>query len=154
MRSNCTFDQTYYGETLVKELELVCDRKYLISLTQTFYLVGTVCAVFTGYISDRYGRKKSVILLVSALTVTLFITQLLLLKEINMSMTSRYVIYTGAQVLSGIFSYALYYCCYVLHLESTTKTTLFTNIYLSIYVLGKLLLWNIKPKTLEHLPIF
>ena len=37
----CKFDDKYYGQTIINDWELVCDRQYLAGLTQSFYLSQT-----------------------------------------------------------------------------------------------------------------
>ena len=37
---NCTYDETFYGSTIINEWNLICDKKYLSNLTQTFYMIG------------------------------------------------------------------------------------------------------------------
>lgn len=54
----CKFDTSYYGKTIITEWNLVCNKEYLASLTQTLYLIGTFSSIFVGYLSDNYGRKK------------------------------------------------------------------------------------------------
>ena len=54
--TECKFDNTYYEKTIVTEYELICDKSFLVGLTQTIYMVGTICGLFIGYFSDKYGR--------------------------------------------------------------------------------------------------
>ena len=136
----CEFDTKYYGRTIFTDWNFYCDRKYLSGLTQTFYLVGTVCAIFSGYFGDRFGRKKSILGFLTALTLLLFSSQLLVSDFLGINITAKYVIYCISQFLTGIFCNCLYISSYVLMLESTTHSrhTLFSNVHLSIYVLGEI----------------
>ena len=47
---SCEFDKTYYGLTIVSEWGLVCQKKYLATSTQTFFLIGTFTGIFLGLI--------------------------------------------------------------------------------------------------------
>lgn len=59
----CEFDRTYFGNTIVTEWELICDRGYLASLTQTVFLIGTLSTFLVGYFSDVYGRRKVLVVI-------------------------------------------------------------------------------------------
>ena len=135
----CSYDATYYKKTLVNEWNLVCDRKYLASLTQTFFMVGTISGMAGGIISDRYGRKLSTLILIFMLSITLVTTQLLLL--INTTFLIQYVIFSVSQFLCGIISNCLYCTAYVLLLEITTDKyhTIVSNINLYFFVIGELI---------------
>ncbi|CAG2113816.1 unnamed protein product [Medioppia subpectinata] len=58
--TNCSqwkFDQTF-GNTIIEEFELVCDKAWLPSLSQSIYQSGyAVNGLILGYLSDRYGRR-------------------------------------------------------------------------------------------------
>ena len=54
----CAYSQTLYGLTIVTELNLVCDKFYLVSVSQTMFMVGSLFTFFGGWFSDRYGRRK------------------------------------------------------------------------------------------------
>lgn len=49
--------------TIIDEWDLVCDRSWLISMTQSLYMGGFIISYsLFGFISDRYGRWRSLIL--------------------------------------------------------------------------------------------
>jgi MFS family permease len=137
----CEFDKTYYSKTIVTDWDLICNRKYLASFTQTFYLIGTVLALFTGYFGDRFGRKRSISAFFGILSVVLLLSQILQSSFLNISITTKYVVYCVTQIIVGTFSYCLYVSSYVIVIESTTSSyhTLFSNVHLMIYVLGEIL---------------
>eukprot|EP00057_Strongylocentrotus_purpuratus_P024814 XP_011679288.1 PREDICTED: organic cation transporter-like protein isoform X2 [Strongylocentrotus purpuratus] len=56
-------DRALSAYTLTQSFDLVCDRKYLINLSQSLFFVGVLigCVTF-GAIADRFGRKVTLIL--------------------------------------------------------------------------------------------
>ena len=54
----CYYDEKYYGITIVTEWNLICKRIHLASLTQTVYMIGSFFSIFSGILSDKFGRKK------------------------------------------------------------------------------------------------
>lgn len=54
----CYYDTKYYGKTIVTEWNLICKRIHLSSLTQTMYMIGSFLSLFSGILSDKFGRKK------------------------------------------------------------------------------------------------
>ncbi|KAM8772701.1 solute carrier family 22 member 7-like isoform 1-T1 [Acanthopagrus schlegelii] len=65
------YDNTTFKSTLATEWDLVCDKRRLNKTSATIFFIGVMlgAAVF-GYLSDRFGRKKA--LLVSYVTSTVF----------------------------------------------------------------------------------
>ena len=43
----CSFDDKYYGETIITDWNLVCSREVLGGLTQTFYMLGSFSTLFS-----------------------------------------------------------------------------------------------------------
>ncbi|XP_031758841.1 solute carrier family 22 member 7-like [Xenopus tropicalis] len=65
------YDQSVFSSTTVTQWDLVCERKGLNQAAATFFFMGlTVGSVICGYLSDRFGRRK--ILLVSILISSVF----------------------------------------------------------------------------------
>lgn len=61
------YDYSYFGETIVSKWNLVCDRYYIRSVVEMWYLAGAaVGSVCSGWISDKYGRRHS-LMIVSAI---------------------------------------------------------------------------------------
>ncbi|XP_044045137.1 solute carrier family 22 member 7-like isoform X2 [Siniperca chuatsi] len=65
------YDNTTFKSTLATEWDLVCDKRRVNRATATIFFMGVMlgAAVF-GYLSDRFGRKR--MLLVSYVTTTFF----------------------------------------------------------------------------------
>ena len=136
----CKFDSTHYGLTVVNEWGLVCEKKYLASWTQTFFLIGTFTGIFTGPFSDSFGRKRLSIVLLIILCFTITVSELLQLSAVNLSVNTRYVIFSISQFLLGSCSNSIYSVLFILILELTTKeyTTSVTSINLYMFVMGEL----------------
>ena len=72
------FDKTEFQSTIKSDFQLVCGRDYLTSLAQTLYFVGMVMGVFTfGLLSDLFGRKKVLVPILLAMSVSGIITSLM-----------------------------------------------------------------------------
>ena len=142
VKSSCKFDEKYYGRTIITDWDLICDRKLLAGLTQTFYMLGSFSAIFGGYFGDHYGRKKSIVGFLCSLSATMIVSQLFMLDLFNIGITAKYVIYCISQMLIGAFVKCLYVSAYVLLLELTCHRyhTLFSNIKLLFYVIGELII--------------
>ncbi len=138
---SCRFDRTYYGETIITDWGLICERSVLAGLTQSIYIAGSFCAIFSGYIGDRYGRKKSTMIFLCLLSINVVLTEVLQLKQIPIRVNGRYIIYCISQFFVGLFVNCFYISSYVLLLELTTHRyhTVFSNIKLYIYVFGELI---------------
>lgn len=65
-RHKCTayqYDSGIWISTIIDEWDLVCDRAWFISVTQSLYMSGFIVSFLVfGYISDRFGRWKSLML--------------------------------------------------------------------------------------------
>ncbi|KAM7359682.1 organic cation transporter protein isoform 1-T2 [Cochliomyia hominivorax] len=77
--------------TLVQEFNLVCSRRQLLSVVEMCFLAGAaVGSVSSGWISDRFGRKHT--LMGFALVQTIFGTILAFSSSLTMYMTLRVII--------------------------------------------------------------
>jgi len=57
------YDTGIWISTIIDEWDLVCDRSWLISVTQSLYMGGFILSfLMFGYISDRFGRWRSLML--------------------------------------------------------------------------------------------
>jgi MFS family permease len=137
---SCSFDKTYYGNTIINEWNLVCDRHYYASLTQTSHMIGSICSLFSGYFGDTYGRRKSTLVFNFLLFLVLFLSQLFL-SLFSLSIMIKYTIYTIAQFIIGMLVNCCYCTSYVLLLELTSSKyhTFVSNMNSYIYVFGELI---------------
>lgn len=61
--SSYKYDTTIWISTIIDEWNLVCGRAWLISWTQSLYMGGFIVSYLVfGYLSDRFGRKKSLLI--------------------------------------------------------------------------------------------
>ena len=116
----CHFDKSLYDKTIITDWNLICDKNYMASLTQTIHILGSIFGFFGGIFGDRYGRKRSVIIFSFALTICLLVSQLFLEDYFNLSLESKYLIYTTSQFLIGLLVNCFYCTAYVLLMEFTT----------------------------------
>ena len=139
-RNECRFDNEYYGETIITEWNLICDREYLVSLTQTLHMIGAICSFFTGYFGDRYGRRKTTLVFLTILCIILGISELFSSQFFNTSIMTRYIAYAVGQFLIGLVVNCCYGIAYVLlvELSSSRHRTTFSNVNSYIYVIGEL----------------
>lgn len=141
----CHFDKKYYDLTMVNDWDLVCEKAYMAGLTQTLYMVGTVCGLFIGFFSDKYGRQRSSLLLAIMTSMVLIVSEVLQLKVFGLSNDVLYIFYSIGQFLIGALAKALYAVVYILVLELTTSkyTSHVSNVYLYMYVFGEFLVLGI-----------
>lgn len=53
------YDTTYYQSTRATEWDFVCDKRWMIAIAQTLYMLGTLTGALTlGGLADKIGRKK------------------------------------------------------------------------------------------------
>ncbi|CAF1586095.1 unnamed protein product [Adineta ricciae] len=90
------FDMRKYGTTLTTDLDLVCDRFHLRALTQNIYSAGTAGSILTGILSDRWGRRKTIYLLVLILLLALNIMQFSLYSR-----THKLLLFTISRFFQG-----------------------------------------------------
>lgn len=90
------FDMKKYGETLSTELSLVCEKFHLRALTQNVYSAGAAGSLLTGLLSDRWGRRKTIYLLLLILIIALNTMQLFFYSP-----THRLLVFTICRFFQG-----------------------------------------------------
>ena len=90
------FDMKKYGQTLSTELSLVCEKFHLRALTQNIYTAGAAGSLLTGLLSDRWGRRKTIYLLIILLIIALNTMQLFLYSP-----THKLLVFTICRFFQG-----------------------------------------------------
>lgn len=83
------FDRTILGLTFTEEMNLVCHDKSKKSLLSTVVQVGGFLVLIAGILSDRFGRKKT-LLLTSILIFTICSLTQVTLQWIQMTIALKY----------------------------------------------------------------
>jgi MFS family permease len=135
----CKFDKKYYGQTVVTDLELICDKKFYASISQTLLFLGQFSSAILGYLSDRFGRKWALLLSTRSAVVVLLVCSLANLSFFNLSLGARFIIFCIAQYFIGIISSGLFSITFFIAVEVTTEKykTLVTNINMYMFVVGE-----------------
>ncbi|XP_078604963.1 organic cation transporter protein-like [Branchiostoma floridae x Branchiostoma japonicum] len=111
--TSCThgweYDRTIYQSTIVTEYDLVCWRSWLKGLGQSTFMVGVgVGGIFFGIISDRFGRRPTIV----------FCIILHLALSTGASFTSGYISFIVVRMLDGITINGLYFTAFVIGIEA------------------------------------
>lgn len=111
-------------------------------LTQSFYLIGSLSAIFIGYLSDRFGRRIVCLTIIMILALAHIGCQFLQFEFVGLSDTAQFVVYSISQFLYGMCCNGIFSVSYTLLIElnSSKHTSILTNIDLCIYVLGELVI--------------
>ena len=120
---------------------LVCDLSFMKGLTQSVYLIGGFFSICAGFLSDKFGRKKTLFYIILAICVVYVMCELAQLRIFNLSMLARYSVYTFGQLLIGCFQKSLYCVGFILLIEMTSlkHLTVISIYYLCMYVFGEFL---------------
>lgn len=91
------YDTTYYHATRATEWDFVCDKRWMIAIAQTLYMLGTLTGALTlGGLADKIGRKK--VFYVSAV--------LQLILGTGVAFIPSYIPFLFVRFLYGIFGSA------------------------------------------------
>ena len=111
------YDDSVYGRTLVSDLDLVCLKSHMKAATQNTFILGTGCSVFTGILSDSFGRRRALVLMITLMFLVLNITQILMHSG-ALSINQKFTLFTISRFLQGV-AQTMYTICFVLLLEIT-----------------------------------
>ncbi|CAF1060581.1 unnamed protein product [Adineta steineri] len=130
------FDMKKYGVTLSTELSLVCDKFHLRALTQNVYSAGAAGSLLTGLLSDRWGRRKTIYLLVIILFIALNTMQLFFYSP-----THKLLVFTICRFFQG-FAITFHSVSLVLLSELTgpRRRVLAANTLAYSFALGQIIL--------------
>ncbi|XP_069964585.1 organic cation transporter protein isoform X1 [Bactrocera oleae] len=96
------------GNTWTSQWDLVCDKEYIKNVAEMFFLLGVATGgILSGYLSDKFGRKK--MLFVSAVLQTIFGLVLYFPKSLEMFLLLR--------ALLGLVSVSVTYAGLILAIE-------------------------------------
>lgn len=57
------FNDTVIGRTVIEEWNLICDHRNFLSFVEMCFLAGAACgSVTSGWISDRHGRRHTLMI--------------------------------------------------------------------------------------------
>lgn len=57
------FNDTIIGKTVIEEWDLVCDNMKFLSFVEMCFLAGAACgSISSGWISDRHGRRHTLMI--------------------------------------------------------------------------------------------
>ncbi|XP_037082281.1 organic cation transporter-like protein, partial [Pollicipes pollicipes] len=102
------FDPSVYVSTVVTEWTLVCGRKPLLSLLQTWLMIGGLFgSVASGQLADRFGRRP----------VFLPAMLLLIACAFTVALVTDYASFAAVRFLTGVATSAMISSQYVLVLE-------------------------------------
>ena len=102
------FDQTVWSSNLVSDLDLVCDRSWLISLPNYGWFFGMFLTTFTLQFPDYFGRAKLVVFSQGTLTLILFLGSTT--KSIYVALLLRSI--------QGFFMLTCYNAMYTYYIEA------------------------------------
>lgn len=106
--SRWEYDTIHVGTTIFNEWNLVCDRSYIVTLSEMIFLVGVgIGGVIGGLISDRYGRKNT--LMASCFFQTLF--------GILSAFCDSYELFMLLKFVMGLCSVSMVFSGFVLSVE-------------------------------------
>ncbi|XP_049285329.1 organic cation transporter protein [Anopheles funestus] len=102
------YDDTIYGQTIIAEFGLVCDRGHLMSIVEMCFLAGAALgSVGSGWISDQFGRRHTLMgfALIQGLT------------GIALGFVTSLELYMGLRVVIGFASMSVAVVSFVLVVE-------------------------------------
>ncbi|RWS29104.1 organic cation transporter protein-like protein [Leptotrombidium deliense] len=104
------YDKSFFQDTVVSEWDLVCDRAWMVSTTQSFYMVGMILSsLVCGQMSDKYGRLP---ILWASILFEIF-------AGISCALSFSIYQYMISRLILGIGAYGRYLTGFMLVLETT-----------------------------------
>lgn len=101
-------DDDNVGNTWTSQWDLVCDNEVLKNVAEMFFLLGVATGgIVSGYLSDKFGRKK--MLFISAVLQTIF--------GLALYFADSFRLYLALRTLLGIVSVSVTYAGLILAIE-------------------------------------
>lgn len=98
----------------------------------------------SGFVSDKYGRKKASIIFLGLFIVFSFLFSILMMdfEILKLTVWSRYTIYTTFQLISGVLSCCFQVTLFVHTIEFTTEDyhVIIGNVTSYLYIGGEILI--------------
>lgn len=142
----CEFRDSNYNLTVINDWGLICDKQYLIFRSQTIFFMGSICVFINGFVTDKFGRKKTCAVLLFMQTCATLSYQLFVVDSSIFGMTlpidTKFILYCAYQFMVGFLVYSLYTSAYVIAIEFTNDAyhTLVANLLIFSFVFGEIIL--------------
>merc|ERR1719376_184179 len=115
------FDFNTFESTTISEWNLVCDRRMYSTTATSFYFIGLwLGAVFFGFIADRYGRRKTILITTIG---TIF-------SGCGVAFSPNFALFVLFRLLTGAFSHGGLLVVFVYVVEITGPMRSVTGIQL------------------------
>ncbi|XP_053680696.1 organic cation transporter protein [Anopheles nili] len=102
------FDDTIFGQTIIAEFGLVCDRSHLASIVEMCFLAGAALgSVSSGWISDQFGRRHTLMWFALLQGVT----------GLALAFVTKLELFMGLRVVLGFASMSVAVVSFVLVVE-------------------------------------
>lgn len=127
------YSKAEFDSTIVTEFDLVCKDDWLVSTSQSLFMVGVMIAsVLFGHLSDRYGRR----------ICFLFIPPVFLLTSWATVFTNNYLQFTMTRIITAMGATALYQTSFVLAMElvGPSRRLISVLLFQLAFPLGEILL--------------
>ncbi|XP_068187678.1 organic cation/carnitine transporter 2-like [Antennarius striatus] len=106
-----SYSRDIYQTTIMSEFDLVCSEEWKQPFTSTVFFVGLLCgSVFSGQISDRFGRKPTLIVAMACQIISV----------VTQSFSQTWTMFCIISFLNGLSHTTVYTTAFVLGTEILT----------------------------------
>ncbi|XP_078663819.1 organic cation transporter protein-like [Branchiostoma floridae x Branchiostoma belcheri] len=112
------YDRSHYGTSIVTQFDLVCDRAWLREFAQSVHMLGySFGAITSGALSDRYGRRPTIVWCIVLLTTF----------SVASAFSPNYIVFVTLKFFLGAVNVSIYYTAFVIGIEvlDHSKHTMF-----------------------------
>ncbi|KAJ0172026.1 hypothetical protein K1T71_011999 [Dendrolimus kikuchii] len=104
-----SYDASPFENTIITEWDLICERRWLASFTQTVLQLGILIgSIIFGFLSDRYGRKNTFLVSIVALIAIGF----------GIPYSPNYEVFTALRFFLGVATAGTMVISFVIVMES------------------------------------